>query len=167
MKIVILAIVCASFSFSPALHSAEPTVESVEKLFAVTKVEASIVAVRSGSEQRMKAMIAQMMSAYPDNPKLKALSDPLAARISKQFSDALTWEKLKDDYIKLYRKTFTQEEVDAQIAFYETPVGKLVVEKSPGLSVESSRLLQAHYLPVVKDMQVIIKEEMENVIRGE
>ena len=34
---------------------------------------------------------------------------------------------MKDRYVQVYRETFSQEEIDGLIAFYQTPVGQYFV----------------------------------------
>lgn len=159
MKLTLLVVVGLSLLMNRSLRAAEPTTESVEKLFLVTKVEETVTAVRSQMDQRIKAMVGQMLQGKGDENGAREVADRLISRIVKDLQEELAWEKLKGAYVKLYRENFTQEEVDAQIAFYSTPVGRSVVEKAPVVSVKSSEITQARILPIFRRMQEYAQEE--------
>jgi len=43
----------------------------------------------------------------------------------------LSYDKLEPEYIKIYQDTFSEEEIQGMITFYETPVGQSVITKMP------------------------------------
>ena len=64
------------------------------------------------------------------------------AAVKKDVFDVEVAE-LNKELIPVYKKYFTQDEVKAIIAFYETPVGKKLAEKTPLITVESMQSAQA------------------------
>jgi len=64
------------------------------------------------------------------------------AAVKKDVFDVEVTE-LNKQLIPVYKKYFTQDEVKAIIAFYETPVGKKLAEKTPLITVESMQSAQA------------------------
>lgn len=50
-------------------------------------------------------------------------------------------EQLMEDLIPIYAETFTREELEAQIAFYETSVGRSIASKSIDLGVRQSEAM--------------------------
>jgi hypothetical protein len=165
MKIASLVVLCGLFSLP--LKAAPPSSESVEKLMAISKVQDSLDAVLSGSEEQMKMIMTQAMKAYPENPKLQKVAAEIGQRFGQQFVEALRWKNLKDAYLKLYQETFTQEEVDAQIAFYATPVGQSIVAKGPALGAKSGQIMQQQYMPLLQKLQATIREEFGKALREE
>lgn len=162
MKTCTAATLALTLVLAFSVRAAEPTQESIEKLFVLAKVEESVNAVRSQTEQRLKAILAQMVQKTPQkNENLDQLMDRLATKVAGDMNEALKWESLKLDYVKLYRETFTQEEIDAYIAFLSSPLGKSVTEKTPGLTLKATQLSQQRLLPVIQQMQDFLKEEVE------
>ena len=43
----------------------------------------------------------------------------------------MTWDKLRPLYVRIYQESFTQEEIDGLIVFYESPAGIAFVERWP------------------------------------
>ncbi|TJZ73208.1 DUF2059 domain-containing protein [Chitiniphilus eburneus] len=68
---------------------------------------------------------------------------------------------LKPDYIKLYRDTFTQEEIDGLIAFYKTPAGQALVDKMPLVLQNISGILQSRLVPMMGKVATVVREATE------
>lgn len=43
----------------------------------------------------------------------------------------LAWEKLEPLYLRLYKESFTEQEVTGMLSFYKTPAGQAVINKMP------------------------------------
>ena len=69
------------------------------------------------------------------------VTDEQWAAVKKDVYDVEVAE-LNKQLIPIYKKHFTQDEVKAFIAFYETPAGKKLAEKTPLIIVESMQLSQ-------------------------
>jgi hypothetical protein len=54
-------------------------------------------------------------------------------QFEKFFGKYLSWNALKDDYIKLYMDSFSEPELRELTAFYKTPTGRKAVKQMPAL----------------------------------
>lgn len=54
-------------------------------------------------------------------------------RVAAIQKEVMSFDRMKPMFVKLYQDTFTQDEVDGMTAFYESPPGKALVEKTPKL----------------------------------
>ena len=54
-------------------------------------------------------------------------------KVTGVLNKELSWKTLKDEYIKLYMKTFNEEEMKVIIDFYKTSAGKKLLNKIPEL----------------------------------
>jgi hypothetical protein len=61
-------------------------------------------------------------------------------QFEKFFGKYLSWNALKDDYVKLYMDTFTEPELRELITFYKTPTGKKSVKQMPVLLQKGAEL---------------------------
>ena len=93
----------------------------------------------NGSAGSISAMypqiVAQLKSAKP------GVTDEQWAAVKKEVFDVEVAE-LSKQLIPIYKKHFTQEEVKAIIAFYESPTGKKLAEQTPLITVESMQISQ-------------------------
>ncbi len=54
----------------------------------------------------------------------KGIIDGMKAKMVAVVDSMLDWDKLQPMYFRLYRQTFTQDDVDGMTAFYRTPPGQ-------------------------------------------
>jgi hypothetical protein len=76
---------------------------------------------------------------------------------------------VKEVYYPVYSQHFTVEEIQAMIAFFESPVGQKFVATTPILMQESVVMINQKYTPVIqqKDFELIEEElgKVEDAIR--
>ncbi len=119
----------------------EPSLDSLEKLFAVSQVQAQ-------TDIQIKKMSAAVDAIVNEAVKKQKLTPVQLAELRRRLPDfskdlqkitreELAWNKVKGAYLKIYRKTFSQEEVDGLILFYQGPVGNAFVNKLPQANEEA------------------------------
>jgi len=93
----------------------------------------------NGSAGSIDAMypriVAQLKAAKP------GVTEEQWAAVKKEVFDVEVAE-LSKQLIPIYKKHFTQEDVKAIIAFYESPIGKKLAEQTPLISTESMQASQ-------------------------
>jgi len=94
----------------------------------------------------------------PDPEELKRLQKELIKRISGE----LNWKKLKEDYIDVFMKTFTEEEIKGIIAFYKSSIGKRFVEKTPELMNQTMDITQGFIQEIMPRIQEMTREFIQN-----
>ena len=117
----------------------------IEHLMEVTRV--------ADMTRQMGDMMAQVLvqNIDVDTPEDVARCRIIVAEVIREFS---VDEKLIDNIIQSYARHFTHDDVRGMIAFYETPVGKKVVEVMPNLTQEgmqAGQRLQAELMPGVEE----------------
>ena len=63
------------------------------------------------------------------------------------------WNKLEPMYLRVYQKSFTQQEVDGMIAFYKTPAGQAVISKMPVVMQNTMNEMQQMMGPMMQKIQ--------------
>jgi hypothetical protein len=79
-------------------------------------------------------------------------------KVFKLVSTELSWEKLKPDVVKLYADAYTEQELDAIIAFYKSPVGQSVIAKQADLQTKTSAIAQQRMAAVYPELQKLLKD---------
>jgi uncharacterized protein len=102
----------------------------VQRLMEVSRV-------RETSEQSTESIIAMQAKQMP----------PGASQMRKVFEDFLrehmNWKVLEPEYVRVYLETFSESEANDLVVFYQTPVGKLLLAKTPILMTKSQEMSQA------------------------
>jgi hypothetical protein len=81
---------------------------------------------RSGSANQMKSVKGRIMSQIPEDKQ---------AAFSIDFDSSLP--SLYEKLATVYMETYTKEDIKAMLAFYESPVGKKMADKSADLMEKS------------------------------
>jgi hypothetical protein len=152
--------ILASFTLVVCAFSAlaaEPTDASVDKLLTLTKAESLMESIHGNVEQNMH----QGMKQATAGKKLTEEQTRFLDNAQKKFADSmrqeLTWASLKPTYIKIYKETFDQEEIDGLTAFYSTKVGQSYINKMPVAMQKTMAAVQQRMAPIMTKMGETMK----------
>lgn len=84
----------------------------------------------------------QAMGATP-TPQNKAQLTEFENKASQLIDAQVGWKVLQPAIIDLYAQTFTEQELDAIIAFYKTPAGIALLEKMPSVNDQIEQLARS------------------------
>jgi len=152
-----------TFSVFTAAQAAPPTQESVEKVLSDMQVGKTLDAIRPKVYTMMKASIDQATQGKVLSPAVQKIVDNFRDKAVAIVESELTADKLMPIYVSIYTKSFTQEEIDGLIAFYESPAGKAYITKMPlvaqSVMAEMPRLMN----PMIQDMQKATEEMKQEI----
>ena len=158
-RLVLAALALVAFS-AGARAGASP--ESIEQLMQVMKVQAQLETVYAQALPIMQNAMRQSIGAKMSAAEAEHLFDVVMPRIDAVVREEFGWAKLKPSFAAIYADTFTQEEVDGLIAFYDGPIGKSLIAKTPELTLRSLQMMQQRMGPVLQRVEQIAREEAEN-----
>ena len=138
---LLLASVMVVFVSQAAAAPASP--ESVEALLTATKAESMIESVYASMEQFMRTSMQQAAGGKTLTPEQQQVIDSLPAKFLALMRSEFTWDKLKPQYVQLYRETFDQEEIDGLAAFYRSTAGQAFINKMPIVMQKSMAISQS------------------------
>ena len=87
----------------------------------------------------------------------KEFSGKLWELIRKEMS----WENMKDDYIKVYSEVFTEDELKELIIFYKSPIGLKFIEKTPLLMQKTMEISQVRTKRLMPEINRIVEESVK------
>lgn len=98
---------------------------------------------------------------------IRAQAKALSERYRKQLAETMPWQSLvKEVYSPLYRKHFSQEEVDQLIAFYKSDAGKKFSEKAPALIQDAAIEVNLRYMPALVSLSSgLIQDTLTTVLK--
>jgi hypothetical protein len=105
----------------------------------------------------------QTVSAlFPDGATLTAAqkkeSADFQAKIEALVTDSFSWNALKPEYVKLYADTYTYEDLDGIINFYQSSVGQKMLASTPALMKQSSTIAMNHMQEVQPRMRQMLED---------
>ncbi len=110
----------------------------------------------------MEAMLSETINASLDmqiqqNPALAQYREVMLEFFDKYMS----WETLKDDFIKIYKAEFTEKEIRDLIAFYKTDTGKKAMQKIPVLFQKGAAVGQKRVQDNIHILERMIRDYAE------
>ena len=157
-RLVAAALVLVACSFG-ARAAASP--ESVERLLQVMKVQSQLEMIYSQVLPGVQNAMRQSLGPRADAAEAEQMFNAVMPRVNAVLREELGWAKLKPGFAAIYAETFTQQEVDGLIAFYEGPVGKALVAKTPQLTQRSFQMMQQRMGPVMQKVMQVVREEVD------
>lgn len=123
-----------SFMFVDFAHAyTDSQIETAEKLLVTMKVDEQML----GGFESMLPIVNQLA----DNLRLNDEETVELKNIYRDwFNNDLDREGLKRQIAVVYAQTFTVDEMEDVIRFFESPTGKKLVEKSPSLTQKGAQL---------------------------
>jgi hypothetical protein len=134
MKIAVLAVL-GSMLVSVAAWAGEqrPSEKSIQELLDVGNARALMTQMRADTGTRLDAALQQMVRGMPMTPQRQAVLDRMQTQMSAVIDRAMDWDTMQPLFVKLYRESLTQDEVNGIIKFYRTPAGQAMLKKLPVL----------------------------------
>lgn len=157
-KILLLAF--AFCFFSSVSHAQTATDKSLDELFSLTDMDKLV----DSAYGQMDSMFAQMAGQMELTEAQKPIMEKFFKKYTALVREELSWQQLKAPMNEAYRKVFTEPEVRELIEFYQSPLGKKLLEKMPELMQASMVLVQESMkdlMPKLQTLQQEMQKELE------
>lgn len=165
-RILILALLLLPLAALPAQAQQAPAPADdarIDRLLEVTRAREMLDAALPQIEASQQQMLAQMTAGRELDAAQRQRIDTILARSSAAVREALAWDNLKPVYHDIYRQTFTGDDIDAIIAFYESPTGQRMLEKMPELMQNTMTAMQRLVVPMLQQMERDLAAEVSAV----
>ena len=150
--------------------AAPPSDQSIEEMMRVMQVEKMLnqmlTQMEAGMQTGMEQGLQQSLQGKTATDAQKAQIAEFQKKLSGILKDDLSFAKMKDVYLQVYRETFTQEEITSIIAFYSSPAGKAMVEKVPVAMQKAGTLMQARIGPMTQKLQAMMEQFQKDVAKA-
>jgi hypothetical protein len=136
VKRIYLILICCALAAGPAAAQQQRSKQQkIERILEITNPDTVVTEVVT--------QVDGMMKQIQPNPtaQQKAKRQDALDKIAKLSKERML--KMRPELVKAYAETFSDEEIDGLLAFYETPAGKASVIKIPAINNRMSGLIQA------------------------
>lgn len=161
-RFLIILVLSCSAAFG---QSTAPSEASIKELLELTQQSRKLTdSVAAQMDQFMTSAIEQVTKGEKLPPDAQKKVDQDKAEIAKMMHDILDYDKVLPMNVRIYQKSFTQEEVDGLIAFYKTPAGQALLSKMPVVVQDTFAEMRTMVIPItqrVQQMQQSLMAEMQ------
>jgi hypothetical protein len=100
----------------------------------------------------------EQLQANP-TPQQKARREEALEKIGKLARDRM--RKIRPELVKAYSETFTDEELDGLLAFYETPAGRAFIEKTAAINGRMSAIIQTEMNAIGAEINKLAEDTLK------
>lgn len=93
-----------------------------------------------------------------EQAKMAESQKKLLAKISEKLAESKSWEKMEQEYIKIYAEVYTEDELRAIVAFYKTPEGRSMLKKQNIVTLKTMEADQKLLAAIAPEIQKITEE---------
>ncbi len=94
---------------------------------------------------------------------MKDISDRYFERMNDLLKKEMSWDNLKGDFVNVYIEVFSESEVNEIIGFYNSPIGKKLVERSPILMQKSMEISQKKVVKLMPEIEKLSSDMREEI----
>jgi hypothetical protein len=95
-------------------------------------------------------------------PEQKVALDEFQKKLAEAAELQIGWKTMAPTFADIYAKAFTEEQMDAIIAFYKTPAGSALLEKMPGINQQANQLMQTKINALKDEVRQMFGDFMKN-----
>ena len=162
MKAIRHALIILLFS-STSVIAAPASDASIKQLLAVTQSQRLLGTMRSQIDVAIDKAIQQALKGNTPSASQQQAITNMKKKMATLLQGELNWEKLEPVYVRIYKESFTEEEVAGMLVFYKTPAGQAVVTKMPLVMQKSLQEIQTTVAGLTPQIQKIQQEFMSEM----
>jgi len=146
-----------------AKNDAPASDESIRELLAITDAHKLIDTVRGQVDAMVNSSSQQALQGKTITPERQAILDRMRTKMEAVIDDMLNWDTLQGVYLRTYRASFSQSELDGILKFYKTPAGQAMIKKMPVVMQNVMGEMQGLLQPMQQRMQEIQRETLQEL----
>lgn len=157
---VALLLISAVASADDFLSSAA----SVRQLMDVMQTRRLLGGMMGQMDSIMQTSMKQAVAGRTPTPEQQAILEDMRQKMVALMQQEMQWEKLEPQFIEIYRRSFTEDEVAGMVQFYKSPAGQAVINKMPVVMQHTMAMMQqimAGLMPKMQKLEDEAKEKMK------
>jgi hypothetical protein len=164
MKIRVLVICACLLAAAPAMaNDGPPSDASIDQLLTLINARQLLDQVKVQADAMFTAALRTAQQGQTPSPERQAILDRMKSKMAAVLSETLTWESLEAIYIRTYRASLTQDELDGMITFYASAPGQAVIHKMPLIMQNVMAETQGMIKPMQEKLAEIQKQTLQEL----
>jgi uncharacterized protein len=141
-----------------AANNAPASDASIRQMLELTNAQQMLAGMKGQMTAMMNNTMQNATKGQNITPERQAILDRMSAKMSAVVTDMLNWDDLLPLYLRSFRDSFTQDEIDGAIKFYKSAAGQAYVKKLPLVMQNVMREMPEFMKPVQEKIMAIQKE---------
>jgi hypothetical protein len=164
MKIRDLVICVCLFAAPPVIANDHPPSDaSIDQLLTLTNARQLLDQMKAQVDSMIAAGMHAAQQGQALTPERQAVLDRMKSKMAAVITESLSWESLEPIYIRTYRASLTQDELDGMIAFYASAPGQAYIHKIPVIMQNVMVEMQGMLKPMQDKLAEIQKQTIQEL----
>jgi hypothetical protein len=141
--------------------AAEPSAASralAEKLLDVMQTQRLMEEQFEAMRKTQLDAFQQLTQAQATSPETKKRAQAVQTEMMKLMKEEFAWKDMEAEFAAAYASTFTEDELRGLIVFYESPVGRAFIAKTPELTERTVAISTARLQALMPRIQRLLME---------
>jgi len=134
-------------------QDSRPTEQSIKELLNVMHSSKLIDSAMAQVDSVMQNSMQQALAGEHLTADQQKILQHMRAKTAALLKDMLKWDTLEPTMIEVYRKSFTQHELDGMLAFYRSEAGQAVIAKLPTVMQQTMQAMQVRINELMPKLQ--------------
>ncbi len=148
-----IAVLFAAMCTMPAAWATPAQDATIEKLLVLTEAQKSADTAVADADAFIQSTVLPMTEQENVSAEHRQAAKTCLDDYRKMIRENLGWESLKPEYIRIYRETFTEEELLDLTAFYESSTGRMLIQKTPLLEDKMGTVMDQRMKAMMERLQ--------------
>lgn len=140
---------------------------SIRELLALTQAQRMLAETTDQIDSMMQASMKQAHGNKVLTPREEEILTEMRGKILVAVGDFLKWSDLEPMFIDIYKRSFSQREIDGIITFYRSDAGRAVTNKMPLVMQNTMQAIQGRLGQLGPKMQALQRETFEKLAAEE
>jgi hypothetical protein len=132
---------------------------AIEKLLLVSEVQKQIEASMGPALDGGLGVTEEQIKSMPEAQQVKMRAG--IAKVKAFMLETLSWDKIKDEVIAAYAKTYSEQEATQVTQMLESEAGKLFLAKQIAVTPDMVKVTQDRMKAAVPQIMQIMQQEMQ------
>lgn len=133
---------------------------SIRELLEVTQSKKMLDGVMAQMDSLMQRSMQQSLQGATLTEEQQKIMNEMQAKMVVLLKEEMSWDSMEPALIDIYKRSFTQPEVNGMLDFYRSPTGQAVIAKMPVVMQNSMQLGQSKMRTMMPKLQQLQQETM-------
>ena len=136
---------------------------SIRELLEVTQSQKMLDGMMAQMDSLMHKSMQQSLQGVALTDEQQKIMDEMQVKMVALLKEEMSWDSMEPVLVDIYKKSFTQPEVNGMLDFYKSPAGQAVIAKMPVVMQNSMQLMQSKMRTMMPRLQQLQQETMEKL----
>ncbi|MBC3875154.1 DUF2059 domain-containing protein [Undibacterium flavidum] len=150
-------------AFPASAADAPASDASIKQLIEITNSKKMLDGLMPQMDAMMKSSMQQALAGNKMTAEQEAVVLEMQKELATLLKNEMTWETIEPMFLEIYKKSFTQKEIEGMLSFYQSPAGQAVIKKMPLVMQMTMQMMERRMAVMMPKLEKISAESVEKL----